>query len=152
MRCCSTGRVKLVLNRQSSRMTAWNSMMSCICKKTFVNSLSGTNGFKSPFYRFSGSAFPVCVHGSPLCPFKPSPCQLPAQSMTDTHPETQTLAGQVSVSLGISHVSEQREACGTSKKNQHLKSHLSYFALKPTLQRRAMENKVFFLNCVCFFL
>lgn len=55
------------------------------------------------------------------------------------------------MSLGISHVSEQRVACGTSKKNQYLKSHLSYFALKPTLQRRAMENKVFFLNCVCAF-
>lgn len=27
--CRYTGRVKLVLNRQSSRMTVWNSIMSC---------------------------------------------------------------------------------------------------------------------------
>lgn len=42
-------------------------------------------------------------------------------------------------------------ACGTSTKNQDLKSHLSHFALKPTLQRRTLENEVFFLNGVCFF-
>lgn len=67
-----TGRVKLALNRQSSRMTVWKSILSCGLEEdihVIVNSLSGTNGSKSPFYRVSGSAFPVCVPGSHFVSF-----------------------------------------------------------------------------------
>lgn len=34
----------------------------------FVNDVCGANGSKNTFYPFSGSASPVCVHGSPSRP------------------------------------------------------------------------------------
>lgn len=70
-----------------------------------MSGVCGTNGGTNKFYRFSGSASPVRVHGSPFastCLI--NPIAVATHPMRDTRPDAQTLTTleQVSVSLGAS--------------------------------------------------
>lgn len=118
----------------TDRAAEWQSgspLCPAVWKKTFIWLLTVSAAQMALKARFTVSLAllspSVCLVPT-LGPFKAS--QLPAQPLTNTRN-----TGQVSVSLGVRHVSK----------------HLSYFAIKPTLLRRTVENDVFFLKCACFF-